>query len=412
MKCIHCGSQWSSTTSVTKCPFCGKSLSASTQNTKTLTSTLVEVRELMGVQALGNGKVLVSSFKDLAPMLKKEYTMLSYLEKCDGIAELFKARDKSVAERESAVAKVVRRMADELMVSESAAQMVCHDYMLVVSGREKEAEAIAAQKVQADKQKEQEALAAQRLEVAAALAAAAKAIPIPSAGQAASTPKPAVPARKPVEPPKPAQHPPVKAAAPVSPDTQKKTDKAAADVLAKPSAASGQKSKQDAPVTKPAASAQKPAPAKTAAAVSPQMQKMIDDAVKETVEKYRTAPSTPKSSPKKNRSKLFSLLASAMWIIWGLAFLINLIAAKEINTDGSFFLMIPVGLVFLWSGHTLVKNKHPVFGIFFLFFSVAFAVTFYAELPVPAEAAGVLSMVMAILCITSGICHGIRARDN
>lgn len=412
MKCIHCGSQWSSTTSVTKCPFCGKSLSASTQNTKTLTSTLVEVRELMGVQALGNGKVLVSSFKDLAPMLKKEYTMLSYLEKCDGIAELFKTRDKSAAERESAVAKVVRRMADELMVSESAAQMVCHDYMLVVSGREKEAEAIAAQKVQADKQKEQEALAAQRLEVAAALAAAAKAIPIPSAGQTASTPKPEAPARKPVEPPKPAPHPPVKAAAPVSPDTQKKTDKAAADVLAKPSAAPEQKTKQDSPVAKPAASAQKPAPAKTAAAVSPQMQRMIDDAVKETVEKYRTAPSTPKSSPKKNRSKLFSLLASAMWIIWGLAFLINLIAAKELNTDGSFFLMIPVGLVFLWSGHTLVKNKHPVFGIFFLLFGVVFAVTFYTELPVPAEAAGVLSMVMALLCITSGICHGIRARDN
>ena len=138
MKCIHCGSQWNSDTAVTECPFCHKPLNVNAGGSKTLTSTLAQLRNQLGVQVMGNGKALISGFKDLAPELKKEFIMLNHLEKCGGIKTLYGTKDKAASEQQLAVSKVVRTMADEYALQESAAQSVCRDYMLVLIGKEKE----------------------------------------------------------------------------------------------------------------------------------------------------------------------------------------------------------------------------------------------------------------------------------
>lgn len=139
MKCTHCGSQWNSNTAVTECPFCHKSLNVATSGPKTLTSTLAQLRDQMGVEVLGKGKALISGFKDLAPELEKEYIMLTHLEKCDVIKTLYEAKDATASEQQQAVFKAVRIMADKY-VQESAAQSVCRAYMLVLTGRENEAQ--------------------------------------------------------------------------------------------------------------------------------------------------------------------------------------------------------------------------------------------------------------------------------
>ena len=138
MKCTHCGSQWNSNTAVTECPFCHKPLNVTTDGPKTLINTLVQLRNQLGVNVMGNGRALISGFKDLAPELKKEYIMLTHLEKCDGIKTLYAARDKAASEQQLAVSKVVRMMADEYALQESAAQSVCRAYMQVLTGKEKE----------------------------------------------------------------------------------------------------------------------------------------------------------------------------------------------------------------------------------------------------------------------------------
>ena len=140
MKCVHCGSEWNSNTAVSECPFCKKPLNQASNAPKSLKSVLVQLRDQFGVQNFGNGKALISSFKDLAPELKKEQTMLTYLERCDGIKELYQAKDKSRQEQELVASKVIRHMVDDLMVSEAAAQTVCNTYMQVLTGREKVAQ--------------------------------------------------------------------------------------------------------------------------------------------------------------------------------------------------------------------------------------------------------------------------------
>lgn len=148
MKCKHCGSRWESKTDVTECPFCHKSLNTDTDAPKTLTTALVQIRDQMGVETLGKGKAVLSCFKDLAPELKREYTMLSHLENADGIKTLFQAKDKAAEEQEVELTKVVRRLVDNF-VAESAAESACRIYMQVLTGRENE-----AQKSDSNKEKE------------------------------------------------------------------------------------------------------------------------------------------------------------------------------------------------------------------------------------------------------------------
>lgn len=187
MKCTHCGSQWNSNTAVTECPFCHNPLNAPAGGSKTLTSVLAQLRDQMGVEVLGKGKALISGFKDLAPELKKEHNMLTHLEKCGGIKTLYAAKDKTASEQQLAVSKVLRTMADEYALQESVAQSVCQTYMLVLTGKEKEAQKPNSE---ADlvvfRQKLTEQL---REQVPAQMAAAAK-TPGPA-------PKPAAPAAPP-----------------------------------------------------------------------------------------------------------------------------------------------------------------------------------------------------------------------
>ncbi len=140
MKCTHCGSQWNSNTVVTVCPFCQKSLNTAPNSSKTLSSTLVQIRDQLGVEVLGKGKALISGFKDLAPELKGECVMLSHIDKCDGFKTLYAVKGKSDSEQQTAVSKVVRSLTDDLFVDKSAAENVCKIYMLVLTGKEKEAQ--------------------------------------------------------------------------------------------------------------------------------------------------------------------------------------------------------------------------------------------------------------------------------
>ena len=149
MKCTHCGSQWNSNTAVTVCPFCHKPLNTALNGPKTLTSTLVQIRDQFGVETLGKGKVLLSSFKDIAPELKREGVMLSHLDKYDGFKTLYEAKDKSNIEQQTAVSKVVCSLTDNF-VDKSAAENICMIYMLVLTGKENEVQKPNSEKDLAD----------------------------------------------------------------------------------------------------------------------------------------------------------------------------------------------------------------------------------------------------------------------
>lgn len=138
MKCNHCGSEWNSTTMVKECPFCHKSLTPPTGEPLTLVSVLVQVREQLGTQALGNGRMLIGAFRDLAPTLKKDCILLTHMEQCGGINALFQARTSSEAEQTIEMSKVVSQMTDELAIDKNAAEHVCSAYLKVITGREQE----------------------------------------------------------------------------------------------------------------------------------------------------------------------------------------------------------------------------------------------------------------------------------
>jgi len=138
MKCPHCESQWNISTglqmTVQVCPFCGKSLTPQPGENNTMEGVLCSIREYYGMEALKNGRIVLSYFRDLAPKLKRERKMLSEFVDAGGPGILFPVVKKSAQEQQVAMEKVLLCLTDEQLMAEVYARTVCNTYFSVIGG--------------------------------------------------------------------------------------------------------------------------------------------------------------------------------------------------------------------------------------------------------------------------------------
>ena len=104
MKCISCNAEWNisaaMSASLRTCPFCGADLyPKATAELDSLQAVLKVIIAHGGIEALKDGRRTLAMFSDLAPKLRKEKTMYSYLVQLDGNVILLDALKKSRSER-------------------------------------------------------------------------------------------------------------------------------------------------------------------------------------------------------------------------------------------------------------------------------------------------------------------------
>ena len=348
MKCKHCGSQWNSTASVTVCPFCQKPLMTPQNGSKTMISVLVQIRDQLGVQVMGNGKALISGFKDIAPELKKEYNMLTHLEKCGGIRILYATKEKTVSEQQLAISKLAHIMADEYALQESAAHSVCRDYMLVLTGKEKEAQ---------NPNRETNL-------------AGARQKPTPQQGERVSIQtQEAVKPVEPTEPPK----------STLPPSVQSIVDKAVADTLAD----IHKKNKNI---------VSKPLVTPTNSSVTP-----------------RQSTAAPKISSNTNKStktsNLHDKILTNMWIWIVCAVALFLAVFSYMDYPEELYGVIPLFAVIFWMGRALLKKGSKILGGICIFNASVWATLFTGALPMETWLAVALQIIMVLLLTYSGIKH-------
>ena len=109
MKCEHCGSEWTtskSVTNLTKCPFCDKTLIIEKQNEigMTIAAVLKQMITTYGEDVISEQKKCISIFRDIAPQLKDEQKILK-IALDSGIANYFISCP--INERESNIKKAL-----------------------------------------------------------------------------------------------------------------------------------------------------------------------------------------------------------------------------------------------------------------------------------------------------------------
>lgn len=140
MKCISCNAEWTVSdaisASITICPFCGASLYPQPASELTsLQSVLKAIIAHSGVDALRDGRRTLAIFADLAPKLRKEKIMISYLVQCDGHIALIDALRKSFAEQIAIRGRVAQQMIDNFLISEDIAYRACDCYWDAIGGK-------------------------------------------------------------------------------------------------------------------------------------------------------------------------------------------------------------------------------------------------------------------------------------
>lgn len=92
-----------------------------------------QIRDLRGETAFSNGKMLIALFGDLSRD-KKDLRLLRYFVECEGHTLLLAARNLSPAMQQARLRQVVNKMCFETLVSEEAAQTVCHTFWAALYG--------------------------------------------------------------------------------------------------------------------------------------------------------------------------------------------------------------------------------------------------------------------------------------
>lgn len=372
MKCMHCGSEWNSNTAVNACPFCKKPLKPAANEPQNLKSVLVQLRDQLGIQNFGNGKVLVSGFKDLAPELKKEQTMLSYLERDDGVKTLYQVKDKSWQEQNLAVNKVVRHMVDDLMVSESAAQTVCKTYMQVLTGREKEAQQEA---------NSPEELAAYRAKLTRKLK---EQVPVQKATARTPTLEPVV-----IPKPQAKPQPDVQNTTYHNKGVNERTVVTDSPKPKQPVANNRAYKNEQPPLSAPKAPVTPPPPiTPPTPPVTPQ-----------------PAPAAQQTASKKKTNFFTKLMSRLMFFAWGGAIYFYIVGIEPLNTDGSFYGIIPFVILFYWLGILLCKKGHPFWGFILLTGAAGNLIMFY-QFASDTTVNNIIQIAYPIFCAITSICHG------
>ena len=140
MKCTQCQSEWNTSVVLATCPFCGADLQPrAEEKPDSMESVLKTIIDHCGPDALKDGRRTLAMFSDLAPDLKKEKTMFSYLLQCDGHAVLLEALTKPRPQQIAVRAVLIQRMTDDLLLSEAIATQACDGFWTAIGGQTFEA---------------------------------------------------------------------------------------------------------------------------------------------------------------------------------------------------------------------------------------------------------------------------------
>lgn len=137
MKCPKCSAEWhlpkQSTSIIKSCPFCGASLQIDAdQSLTTLDSVLAEIIARFGIDILRDGSRTVAVFSDLAPKLKKERLLLTYLMQFDGNVKLLEVQKLDKSKQHATYLRVVQHLVDEQFVAQQAAENVCLGFLKAI----------------------------------------------------------------------------------------------------------------------------------------------------------------------------------------------------------------------------------------------------------------------------------------
>lgn len=139
MKCISCNAEWNisaaMSASLRTCPFCGADLyPKATAELDSLQAVLKVIIAHGGIEALKDGRRTLAMFSDLAPKLRKEKTMYSYLVQLDGNVILLDALKKSRSEQLILRGRVAQDMVDTFLVTEAVAFAACDSFWVAIGG--------------------------------------------------------------------------------------------------------------------------------------------------------------------------------------------------------------------------------------------------------------------------------------
>ncbi len=139
MKCYNCKAEWNvsaaMSASIKSCPFCGSDLAPKSDGEiTTLQDVLKAIIAHGGLNSLRNGGRSLAMFSDLAPKLRKERTLYSYLVQCEGNSILLDVLNKSRPEQLAARGKLIQRMVDDFLLSEAVARQACDSFWDAIGG--------------------------------------------------------------------------------------------------------------------------------------------------------------------------------------------------------------------------------------------------------------------------------------
>lgn len=137
MKCPKCSAEWhlpsNVPTQLKTCPFCGESLQIEpVDGLVTIDAVLVEIVQRFGIDILRNGSKTVAIFSDLAPQLRKERLLLTYLTQFEGNLKLLEVKHLTQAKQRATYLKVVQHLTDEQFVAQTAAENVCQCFLKAI----------------------------------------------------------------------------------------------------------------------------------------------------------------------------------------------------------------------------------------------------------------------------------------
>lgn len=139
MKCNSCKAEWNVSAAVSAsiktCPFCGADLYPKRiGELDSLQAVLKVIIAHGGIEAMRDGRRTLAMFSDLAPKLRKEKTMYSYLVQVEGNLILLDALSKSRSEQIILRGRLAQDMVDTFLITEAVAFAACDSFWEAIGG--------------------------------------------------------------------------------------------------------------------------------------------------------------------------------------------------------------------------------------------------------------------------------------
>lgn len=139
MRCNSCKAEWNvsaaMSASIKTCPFCGADLyPKATGELDSLQAILKVIISHGGTESLKDGRRTLAMFSDLAPKLRKEKTMYSYLVQVEGNVILLDALKKSRSEQLVLRGRLAQDMVDTFLITEAVAFAACDSFWEAIGG--------------------------------------------------------------------------------------------------------------------------------------------------------------------------------------------------------------------------------------------------------------------------------------